>query len=115
VSSQTTPITDPPAPAAPRPGAAGPDASGFAAELARSEKPTGIDITRSGPPPEVLDQMAQADAINARLREQGYELSFSLSADGCSLAIELRDTTGKVLRTLTAAEAAEIASGKSID
>jgi hypothetical protein len=78
-------------------------------ELAHAEGSLSIDLTRSGPPPEVLEQMARADAINSRLRAGGRELSFSLSADGCSLQIELRDSSGALLRVLSPAEAIEIA------
>jgi hypothetical protein len=81
-------------------------------ELAHAEGSLSIDLTRSGPPPEVLEQMARADAINNRLRASGRELSFALSADGCSLQIELRDTAGRLLRLLSPAEAIEIAGGE---
>jgi hypothetical protein len=70
-----------------------------------------IDLTESAPPEEVLEQMAHADAINRRLRERGLQLTFALSADGCSLQIELRDTSGELLRVLSAAEAVELAAG----
>jgi hypothetical protein len=81
-------------------------------ELAHDEGSLSIDLTRSGPPPEVLEQMANADAINSRLRAIGLELSFSLSADGCSLQIELRDSSGQLVRVLSPAEAVEIAAGE---
>jgi hypothetical protein len=68
-----------------------------------------IDLTGSGPPAEVLEQMAHADAINSRLRASGRQLCFALSVDGCSLQIELRDIAGDVLRMLSADEAVEIA------
>lgn len=77
-----------------------------------AEEPT-IDLISSGPPPEVLEQMAHADAINARLRASGREIRFALSPDGCSLRIELRDTAGNLLRTLSVSEAAAIAAGES--
>jgi hypothetical protein len=70
-----------------------------------------IDLTGSGPPAEVLDQMARADAINARLRASGRQITFALSDDGCSLQIELRDGAGNLLRILSATEAHEIAAG----
>jgi hypothetical protein len=59
----------------------------------------------------VLDQMARADSINGRLRESGREMCFALSADGCSLQIELRGTDGDLLRVVSPAEALEIAEG----
>jgi hypothetical protein len=110
MSSPTPPITDP-APVAP------PISGGFhdaisAARMSGGEDPRAIDLTGDGPPPEVLDQMAQADTINARLRESGRELCFALSADGCSLQIELRDTAGELIRVLSAEEASAIAAGE---
>jgi hypothetical protein len=77
--------------------------------------PAGIDITAADPPGEVLDQMARLTAINNRLRDRGYELTFSLTADGCQLDIELRDRRGQLLRRLSVDEASEIVSGDSID
>lgn len=81
--------------------------------LARPVEEHRIDLLESGPPPEVLEQMAHADTINARLRASGRQIRFALSADGCSLQIELRDTAGNLLRTLSVAEAAAIAAGES--
>jgi hypothetical protein len=91
------------------------DGSPLPGELVSGEDARSIDLTRSGPPAEVLEQMARADAINTRLRESGRELSFALSADGCSLQIELRDTSGNLLRLLSAAEAVEIAGGAELE
>lgn len=74
-------------------------------------EPRSIDLTHGGPPAELLDQMARADAINTRLRRSGREIAFALSADGCSLEIELRDEAGRVLRTLSLSEAIDLAEG----
>jgi hypothetical protein len=79
------------------------------------EDSLGIDITRTDPPEEVLDQMARLAEINSRLRARGYELSFALSADGCALNIELRDGSGRLLRHVSAAEATAIVSETSTD
>ena len=76
-----------------------------------SEAIRAIDLTHGGPPPELLDQMAHADEINMRLRRRGCQISFELSADGCSLQIELRDRAGSVLRVLSLSEATDIAEG----
>jgi len=70
-----------------------------------------IDLTHDGPPPELLDQMAHADEVNMRLRASGRQISFALSADGCSVQIELRDAAGSVIRILSLTEAIEIAEG----
>lgn len=74
-------------------------------------EPRTFDLTHGGPPPELLDQMARADAVNTRLRRSGREIAFALSADGCSLQIELRDENGRVLRTLSLSEAIDVAEG----
>lgn len=99
MSSPSAPATDRPAP-----------------KSARTEgaEPRSIDLTHGGPPPELLDQMAHADEINTRLRASGRELAFALSGDGCSLQIELRDTSGKVLRVLSLPEAIELAEGGEV-
>ena len=83
------------------------------AQTGREERGA-IDLTHGGPPPELLDQMARADQINMRLRRSGRELCFALSADGRSLQIELRDSAGRVLRTLTLSEAIELADGGGV-
>jgi hypothetical protein len=74
-------------------------------------EPRSIDLTECGPPAEVLEQMAHTGAINDRLRASGRQLSFVLSGDGCSLQIELCDTSGNLVRILSAEEALEIAGG----
>ena len=74
-----------------------------------------IDITRSSPPEEVLEQMAHADAINQRLRQQGYQIGFALSPDSTCLQIELRDASGAFLRMLSAEEAVELAAGRPLE
>ena len=110
MSSPTPPYTDPARPAPPPAGSA---IDGLAAELSRSEGHN-IDITRSSPPEEVLEQMAHADAINQRLRDQGFQISFALSPDSSSLQIELRDCTGATVRLLSADEAVELAVGRPL-
>ena len=112
MSSPTPPYTDPARPAPP-PVASGP--VGLAAELSRREGTRAIDVTRSSPPEEVLEQMARADAIHERLRERGLKISFALSADSSSLQIELRDATGGFLRMLSADEAVELAAGRPLE
>jgi len=84
-----------------------------AAEGATDDRgePRAIDLTRGGPPAELLDQMARADEINTRLRRSGHEIAFALSSDGCALQIELRDESGRVVRTLSLPEAIDLAEG----
>lgn len=74
-------------------------------------EPRAIDLTHGGPPAELLDQMARADEVNARLQRSGLQISFALSSGGESLQIELRDESGRVLRTLSLSEAIDLAEG----
>ena len=104
MSSPTPSFTDP---ARTAPGA-------LAAELARTEAGA-IDVARSSPPEEVLEQMAHADAINDRLRERGHQIGFALSQDATCLQIELRDTSGTLLRKLSAEEAVGLAAGRPLE
>lgn len=95
MSSPSAPPTDQPAP-----------------ERPSGERPDAIDLTSGGPPPELIEQMARADEINRRLHASGREVCFALSADGCSLQIELRDTrNGGLLRMISLSEAIELAEG----
>lgn len=95
MSSPSAPPTDQPTP-----------------ERHSGEGPDAIDLTSGGPPPELIEQMARADEVNTRLRESGQEICFALSADGRTLAIELRDTrNGGLLRTISLSEAIELAEG----
>lgn len=84
---------------------------GIAEELARSEGLHRVQIMRSSPPEEVLEQMARAEAIHTRLRERGLQIGFAPSGDRTSPQIELRDSTGTLLRTLSAGEAVAFATG----
>ncbi len=111
MNSPTPPFTDP-SRAAKAPGASPLDA--LAAELSRSEGRRDVDVTRSSPPEEVLQQMAHADAINERLRARGYQLSFALSPDSSSLQIALRDSSGATVRMLSPEEAVELAVGRPL-
>jgi hypothetical protein len=77
-------------------------------------EPRAFDLTRGGPPAELLDQMARADEINTRLRRSGREIAFALSPDGGSLQIELRDGAGRLMRTLSLSEAIDLAEGGAV-
>jgi hypothetical protein len=104
MSSPTQPMTD-----------AGRSAADLGSELAHDEHARAIEVSRAAPPQEVLDLMAQADLIGQALREAGREIVFT-STDGELLpAIELRDTDGNLIRTITAAEAAEIVAGRPVE
>jgi hypothetical protein len=81
-----------------------------------AEPSTGLDgltigAARVGPPPEVLDQIALAGEIEEMLRADGEQLHFPATAAGERIRIEVHDRQGALLRTLSVAEALEIASG----
>ena len=104
MSSPTQPMTDP-----------GRSAAAFASELARDEHAWAIDVSRAAPPQELLEEMAQAGLIGQALREDGRELAFTSSAGELLPSIELRDTDGNPIRTITSAEAFEIAAGRPVE
>jgi hypothetical protein len=113
MSSPIIPIRDPRVPAEPTSSAAN-DASSltaFVAELVASERTLTIEAARSGPPPEVLEQMAAAGRIGEQMRERGAEVRFSFSEAG-RVKVELDD--GGAIRTLSTAEVFDIAAGKAM-
>jgi hypothetical protein len=67
------------------------------------------------PPPEVLDAMADAATAHERLRAQGRELHFEHDGRSGRLHIEVRDGDGRVLRTISPAEALDVAAGKPLE
>ena len=113
MSSPIMPIRDPRAPSKPMSAAPtdAPDMAAFVAELAASERSLRIEATRSGPPPEVLEQMAAAGRIGEQMRERGQDVRFSFSETG-RVKVELDD--GNALRTLSTAEVFDLAAGKTL-
>ncbi len=113
MSSPIMPIRDPRAPSEPTSSAPS-DATNmaaFVAELAASERSLRVEAARSGPPPEVLEQIAAASRIGEQMRERGQEVRFSFSETG-RVRVELDD--GNAVRTLSTAEVFDIAAGKAI-
>ncbi len=84
-------------------------------ELDASRHGLSIEAARGGPPAEVLDQIASAGRIHEQLHRAGEELAFVAGAPGEPVRIEVRDRQGNTLRTLSVAEAMEIAAGKPVD
>jgi hypothetical protein len=82
--------------------------------LSADEYPLTLIASRGGPPPELLEQIAVAGAIEEQLRESGRQLRFSLHADGERTRIELVDRDGNAVRRLSTAEALEVAAGKPL-
>ncbi len=102
----TGPSTAPP-PTSHLPG----DTGAFVSELAASEASLALGASRGGPPAEVLDQVAAAAAIADRLRQDGHRLQFLEAGAGQPARLEIEDLQTNSVRTLSAAEAAELAAG----
>jgi hypothetical protein len=73
------------------------------------------EASPSGPPPEVLDQIAAAGKIGEQLREVGHELRFFAPTDGGRVRIEIHDRDGNVLGTVSPAAALELAAGSPLN
>jgi hypothetical protein len=113
MSSPILPIESPLGP--PRvtsPAAGAEDIGAFVSELTASETTLALAASRGGPPPEVLDQIAAAGRVDERLREGGHRLRFTPAQPGERTRIELCDREGNAVRTLSTAEALEMAAGK---
>ena len=83
----------------------------FASELAAGETQLAVIASRGGPPPEVLDQIAAAATIEEQLRESGQQLRFS-ATDAGRTRIELQDSDGNTMRSVSIGEALELAAGR---
>jgi hypothetical protein len=77
---------------------------------------TALDVvaSRGGPPPYVLEQIAAAGRIDEELRDGGHQLRFLTAEDGRT-RIELQDRDGNPHRTLSVAEALELAAGRPLE
>ncbi len=116
----SSPITPPQGPTAAQPAppieaarsSAAPQSAGasFASELAVS-----LDTVPASPPQEVLDQMASAAQRHEALSAQGRELRFSRDEQSGRTRIEVRDRGGNVLKTLSPAQALEVAAGAPVE
>lgn len=84
-------------------------------EITASERPRAFVASRGGPPLELLDEVAAAGHIEEQLRERGYRLRFFTQPRGQRTRIELCDRHGNTVRTLSTAEALEIAAGKPLE
>lgn len=82
--------------------------------LSAEEYPLPLIASRGGPPPELLEQIAIAGAIEEQLRESGRQLRFSLLTNGERTRIELVDRDGNAMRSLSTTEALEVAAGKPL-
>jgi hypothetical protein len=68
----------------------------------------------TAPPPGLLEEIAQAAAAYDELYAGGHALAFTPGGEGERVAVEVRDTGGNVLETLSIADALEVAAGKPL-
>lgn len=68
----------------------------------------------TSPPPGLLEEIAQAALAYDELYASGHELTFTPGAAGERVAVEVRDTGGNVLETLSIADAFDVAAGKPL-
>jgi hypothetical protein len=98
----------PPTPSAPGGGSGG---VAFESELRAHEQVlAGAD---EAPPPEVLEEIAAAGRTNEELRAAGRQVRF-IQDESQNITIELRGPQGELLRTLSVAEALDLAAGKPL-
>jgi hypothetical protein len=117
MSSPSLPVQDPSGSSSPIPPATAEigGVATFIAEMADGASASMVQAARGGPPPELLDQVADASVVAAQLRESGYQLRFFPGSHGERTRIELHDAAGNTVRALSIAEAAEMASSGPIE
>lgn len=76
-----------------------------------SEAPVSLDTLPSSPPPEVVAQIQTAGANYESLRAQGYEVHYAYDEHARKTTVQLLDGSGTVLKTLSPAEAVDLAMG----
>ncbi len=69
----------------------------------------------SSPPPDVLAQMADAAQRYDELTSQGRELRFARDPESGRTRIEVRDRAGHLVKTLSPAQALDVAAGGPLD
>jgi hypothetical protein len=69
-----------------------------------------LDVLPSSPPPELYDQFQVASDAYDRLAARGLQIQFN-TRDGGGLNVNLRDSSGTEVKTLTASQALAVAAG----
>jgi uncharacterized FlaG/YvyC family protein len=77
--------------------------------------PVSLQIFPSSPPQQVLNEMASAARVHDGLRAQGQELHFAHDPQSGRMTVQVRDSGGRVLRTISPSEALEVAAGKPLE
>jgi hypothetical protein len=114
----SSPIQPPQGPiaASAAPSAGGARRAGASFPLApASGQAVSLDTLPASPPQQVLDEMATAARVHDDLRALGRELRFAHDEASGRITIEVRDQGGQVLRTISPAEALDVAAGKPLE
>jgi hypothetical protein len=90
------------------------DVSALVSELTDSEATFAPLASRGAPPPHVLEEIAAAAAVHEQLRERGRHMRFFTATPGEHARLEIRDDDGKLVRTVSIAEAVELAAGRRL-
>jgi hypothetical protein len=119
-SGMSSPIVAPQgSPAAPAVGeiraAVVPVASQSAQRSAAPQSAVSLQTLPSSPPPEVLEQMAGAAQRYDELTAQGRELRFARDEESGRTQIEVRDRGGQLVKTLSPAQALDVAAGGPLE
>ncbi len=88
------------------------DVTELVSELTAREATLAPVASRGTPPPQLLDQIAAAGRVHEQLCDRGQHLRFFAAAAGERARIEIHDGEGAVVRSLSAAEAIELAGGR---
>jgi len=115
MSSPMLPIEGSPEAAAPlpTPSRGQISARSFRSELAAQQPLLCDESFPSSPPQEVLDQIRPAQKIYHELRAEGHQLHFSTDRSSGRITIEVKDRDGRLVRTLSPSEAADLATEKA--
>lgn len=90
-------------------------AGGTIQRTAAPQAAVAFDALPASPPPEVLEQMAAAAKTYDALAAQGRELRFARDTQSGRTAIEVRDRAGRLLKTLSPAQALDVAAGGPLE
>ncbi len=95
--------------------AGSPTASQGAQRSMAAQSSVSLQTLPSSPPPEVLEQMAGAAQRYDELTSEGRELRFARDSESGRTRIEVRDRAGHLVKTLTPAQALDVAAGGPLD
>ena len=92
-----------------------PPSGNSASASASASEPVKVDMIPSSPPPEVQDAMGVAAQAYDKLQASGRGLHFKVDDATGKLIVEVHDQHGKILFTVPASKALDVAGGGSLD